>query len=386
MSKNKFRILQNLQYRLANLELNPNHLSLDLGKITIEGITYKKIRSGDDGIIILVKHPPDAPQEPKTYIIKAFTHKPTKNEKTRMGLDLITADQAMREWKSLTLLKGHPNVPQIISTELDTCALEVDNVVFPKAYLIREEYIENIYSITSYYINYLGISSNEDDTKFFIDYNLRTTLAKYLWGQVASLTKALRDHRIYHRDVDSCNFMIQMPSLRLFLLDFAKADIPGMQSPQSIMNFEDDEEDSSVSLRRRTQYKNVNNNGKSDTRYKIDHTTTDVLDYEMMCRWVSIAVSKPIYPQLYPNLEEENAVFKVEEEKMKLAMKDNLQTLLPLAKPPMAALKMNEKIYNMDKKIPLFWQDKLQDPVHTQAFLDTIHPKKRKRIVAEDGK
>ncbi len=49
----------------------------------------------------------------------------------------------------------------------------------------------------------VGLNHGPIDNKYYVDYNARNHLVQYVWGQAASLTCALSERGIYHRDVDT---------------------------------------------------------------------------------------------------------------------------------------------------------------------------------------
>lgn len=228
------RELERLHERVLALELNTANLinigkvrgvcilHANIGKVRVNGTDFREVSSGEDGEVIMA-----VPQTAKsrTYVIKVFKC-PTVDAKDQPEMDSIVLDQARREVTCLTLLKGHPNVPRLISKEVDTCTLLKDGVPHPKSVLIRQEYIKNLRDITNEKLEVLGLNQDPVDKMYYVDYNDRNRLVQYVWGQAASLTCALSERGIYHRDVDDCNFMIQMPELRLVLLDFMRAEVP----------------------------------------------------------------------------------------------------------------------------------------------------------------
>lgn len=361
MSQYFVKKLHQLHTRLACLELGRNHLDVNMGDINIvDNEQFKKIKKGDDGIIILVTPPQDPPDTGIKYVIKAILSFRHDNPETQAGLDTIAVDQAKREFQALTLLKGHPNVPQILSTELDTCNLTTETNSYVNVHLIRQEFLENISDISLRGFPVMGLSSDDDCKSFFIDFDMRLRLLQYLYGQVASLTKALRDHKIYHRDVDSCNFMIQMPSMRLFLFDFARANMPGLENADELQSKVLKNDSQRVLMTRKRQYVNLNNTFTGCKKLKIDFSTEDVLDYELMCHWISASIQNHVDSTLFQYAHDENITLLTEEFEMKLKMKDNCQELIVYAEPPTTALTIHEKMWNLYEKDKFFWVDKLR--------------------------
>ncbi len=213
------RLSFNLNSQLGKIEALRNKNSAEvLGK-------YQYLSQGDDGFVL--RFIPEIPDE-DSHVIKIF--KPPKTTGDQLNLTLqelqnISLDQANREFSGLSLMMGHPNVPLLLSSEVDVCDLSIDEVEYPQAYAIKLSYIPNLRPCGPRALSD-AFGAIMTDEGFIIDYEHRNRLAKYLWGQAASLSKALKELGIYHRDVDTVNLKIQTPDLRLILMDFARAALP----------------------------------------------------------------------------------------------------------------------------------------------------------------
>jgi len=209
------------------------HLNTQLGKIQAVGRQtdaenkgkYQYLSQGDDGFVL--RYIPELPDE-DAHVLKIFKSPPINEldfTPTQEELLVIPLDQAKREFSGLSLLMGHPNVPLLLSHEIDICDLVMDGIEYCQAYALKLSYISNLKPCGSQvFSDVFGVV--ETDEGLQIDYEHRNKLIKYLWGQAALLTTALKEAGIYHRDVDSVNLKIQTPDLRLCLMDFARASIP----------------------------------------------------------------------------------------------------------------------------------------------------------------
>jgi serine/threonine protein kinase len=259
-------ILDSLRSRLEILENDnrPMILSGDIGRFVIGDGTNTLIRgNSDDGFLLKVLETPGQGE----YVVKVFKRNQYLTESspepaarvsdtgasdpvaegqdakdTKKSLkeesDAIVRDQAVREIKALTLLKGHPNIPTVLSTELDTCVLRRRNGQELHSWAIRMEYVPGLSDIRVSTLRFLGYVI-DDAGHGHIDFGLRNRLALYLFGQVASITDALRRHGIEHRDIDGGNFKIQVPTLRLYLYDFARANVPHVDGMDETRNPDD---------------------------------------------------------------------------------------------------------------------------------------------------
>lgn len=347
------RILESLHERISRLELGA--LKANLGKIHVDGVQYKKIDQGDDGYIILALDDSDST---KKYIMKIFRTKEVSKE-DQPAMDALVADQAKRELTALTLLKGHPNVAKLISTEIDTCGLHMDGLEYPGSLMIRQEYIPDLVKISSFDWSVLSIVREGcgKDSSFHIDFKARNRLIRYVLGQIASVVKALKENGIYHRDCNFFNVMIQKSRLHFYLLDFARADLPGVAKADDLMK----EPASEVMMRiKKTRYENLNYLAKSD--------------FESIFRRTKMCILEACYSSLYDdNEDEEDVVRNIFDE----AERD-FDQLIPFAEPPKKELDQYEDVWNAYQVSKTFFKGKLTEPVHSDEVITMQAAKKRR--------
>lgn len=270
--------IQLLQARVSMLQLNKyphvntqTRLNANLGTVRVDDRHYTLLGSGDDGDVIL------AESETEKYVLKVYQRiiitddiNPETVEADQKEMDEIVADQALREFKALRSMRGHPNVSRLISTEVDTCNMHLNGVDFPGSLLVRMEYIPHAITLSDIFSGYnhvdmatLGIvkSMRGPHESFHIDFNDRVKLIEYLFGQCSSVSGELRMQGIYHRDCASCNIVISFPSLRLVLLDFARAEVPGMKRIRDIISKNSSQKIKDIKQKR---YHNYNDATDSD--------------------------------------------------------------------------------------------------------------------------
>lgn len=261
-------------------------LNANIGQISVDNDHYKHLGDGDDGDVILAEN------KTEKYVLKVFKRKiiedddnPETVEADQKEMDEIVADQALRELTALKLMSGHPNVSKLISTEVDTCNLHMDGRDLPESILVRMEYIPHAITLekildTHNHIDMatLGIvrKMRGPDESFHIDFGARVKLIAYLFGQCYSVSRELKRQGIYHRDCDACNIVISFPSLRLVLLDFARAEIKemGIKKIKLIIDKESSEKIQEIKYDR---YTNKNINKKSDLSSIFYHLENVVL-------------------------------------------------------------------------------------------------------------
>lgn len=254
--------------------LKTSKLNANLGRVRVDDHHYTHLGGGDDGDVILAENQEGENEE---YVLKVYKRFIMKNDaytdiaaEDQKEMDDIVADQALREFTALELMRGHPNVSRLISTEVDTCHLHIDGQDFPGSILIRMEYIPHAITLEDIKddsdqvdMATIGVvrTMRGPDESFHIDFGVRAKLIGYLFGQCFSLSDELRRHRIHHRDCDNCNIAISFPSLRLVLLDFARADMPGLQKTEDIIKKRTSYKMKKIRIKR---YRNLNMFKKTD--------------------------------------------------------------------------------------------------------------------------
>ena len=141
--------------------------------------------------------------------------------------NMISRDQAYREFKALKLTSDHPNFLRLCSSELEECEVQEEESSFApyNAWVIRFDYVANSMPINEFWF-YLGIVYNDD--KPCINYTTKSVLITHITHQMLSALNDLNSLGIRHRDLDEGNILIETTSntLHVYLIDFARADLP----------------------------------------------------------------------------------------------------------------------------------------------------------------
>lgn len=362
--------IKHLKKRINFVKLNMTkktviYLGGNLGSIEIEeGSRNQLLSQGDDGFVVKSTQN----DEPKTYIIKVYKAKLrekeyNKSQEVQDELKKIVQDQALREFTCLKLLQGHPNIFPLLSSEIDSCRikLEDESEYMPETSALRLSYIPRLQQFVTWFpdffqnkwAQYLGVILQ--DEALIIDFEHRNNLARYLFGQAASLAHALKEHNIYHRDIDSCNISIQMPQLRLYLMDFARAKLPGMEDPDTMHGSSEELQrkskkikksyndegifslDYELSLMKRQRYLNYNNTHNFKREDRLFPSQTDVEDRELLFHYIKLVVYDYAAVKVY--LSEQDNLKKTIIDYAKSKFITNLADLLPWSKPPEEDLK-----------------------------------------------
>ena len=220
-------IVNNLSWSISsarplNYVIRFLHANLDCGNSHLICIG-----SGDDGRVLKV-----VKDQQILYAMKVY-------EKDR-GSDIrnkISKDQAYREFKALKLISEHPNFLSLYSDELDECMVQETGGKLPpyEAWALRFNYVETSMPVDRFWF-YLGMVYHKDQP--CINYTTKSILITHITHQMLSALAHLRGLHIRHRDLDMCNILIQITSntLRVYFIDFARADLPdafGMQYTES---------------------------------------------------------------------------------------------------------------------------------------------------------
>lgn len=365
------------------------YLSARLDPIRI-GKNAVLLSEGDDGFIVWEK---DQDGNFAGYIIKAFKSRPGKSKEELELYKQTTRDQATRELKAMRLLAGHPNIMTLTSTELDECQVtDRRGFIHPEGYALRIGYVPNLKDMTSDgVLNRIELilqaeSPEADSQQLFchVDYNHRQRLEDYLWGQGADIANALKSKGIYHRDLDNCNIRIQMPTLRIYLMDFARADVPSVEgldeSPDPEELYKESEtidRDQEVAEKlpvyvvmyhraRMERYKNLN--------YDVNGVCSDGV---MLYTWINEALEElddSMKSRMYHGRDTEIMIAKKKRNANKVLFKeDKYESLLGLAAPPEEDLEQFRRVYelyNSRTSAPTFFLPvPMEHTVHTQEYL-----------------
>ena len=198
---------------------------------------FKTLATGDDGITILKKL-----VDGHQTVIKCFVDRGMKTHTDDSEIKFIkeiAKDQAMRELKAISLVGGHEN---FFSTATTPAKLEVITLrtrfdsVYENIPSIALNYVENLISIdnaTAFFGFSEGVENGshtlplvEINYKNTMNFEHRNILFKYVSNQLFSATDYMHSRGITHRDLDSVNVQVVYPSIRVKIMDFAKAGIP----------------------------------------------------------------------------------------------------------------------------------------------------------------
>jgi serine/threonine protein kinase len=272
----------------------------------------------------------------------------------------VARDQVLREFKALTLLKGHPNVPGLLSSEVDTCTLHVKSDEILKSFLIKMEYLPNLKDFYSTDLkNFEKILG--DDGSVTIDFVHMHILVDYVYGQAASLVTTLNEKGIQHRDIDVNNFLIQPDTLRIILMDFARAKLPyvdGMPDSQDpdviakhcedvMSNVSSTEEELEFAKYKHRRYKNYNKEATFGDMEKRDVVSDSIMFWYFISKAMDHLCTE-CRSRFYDS-QVEVAILKLKILKLKDLFDTDVKSIVHLATPPTENLKLYYKVHTSGK-------------------------------------
>lgn len=198
----------------------PLRAQLEFDDESIEMLGY-----GDDGVVLRWKRPGDS-----KIAVKTFKQQPRRvNPFIDTHLAQFAQDQAQRELSGLTLAAGHPCIPTVNSTELDTCTVKVRGQSPYPAWAVQMQLVNRLKPIDDA-IYGIGITKTGD-----LDASQFGAVIKHISAQLFSVLNHLHTHKIRHRDLDYTNVQVRKSDMHVFILDFARADLPGLTCPNTFL-------------------------------------------------------------------------------------------------------------------------------------------------------
>ena len=198
------------------------------------------IGQGSDGIVF---------KKNETTVIKLFSKTVAKPffEKPR---EWISEDQANREFKALQILTGHPNFVKLTGNDLeyytniniseDSARPARSGWGFDMEYLLGIKQISTVSPIWGKFVL---------DTKLGFSIKHRNCNVLDITCQLLSALSHLKTSKIQHRHLEESNIFLRLNDLNIFIMDFARAQIPihserkfelnipdGNQAPKDIIN------------------------------------------------------------------------------------------------------------------------------------------------------
>jgi len=199
----------------ANLDLDTLNEPRSLGK-------------GSDAEVIRVGYPDGRVEAVKLFAIESDLDDPVNIEKNLMSEDL-----ANREFKALSLVKGNPHFPVLISDELDTCSMNDDGVLLWRTWAVRMQLIEDSYKLHQIF-RLFGCCFVQGDMAW--DMSMFSRAVNCVIMQLMDAVGFLRSKGIRHMDLDVNNVMVHIPSFNVIVIDFARSDTRGGVSRQDFMH------------------------------------------------------------------------------------------------------------------------------------------------------
>jgi serine/threonine protein kinase len=212
---------------------------------TKDSARFKKVDEGDDGIVLV--------DTLSNTALKLFVSKTTRDRDLPKSTEAnmikavafheeISRDQAIREIKAMTLLKDHDNFLKLESHTFTSIQLiEGDERRVPViAPCIKMSFEPNLFQL-NHVIALFGFKPGEnfnqqlaENPHLFSQHSMifedRNVLFKHLMNQMYDAVVTMHGMGIYHRDLDLCNVKMKLPGYQLKIMDFARADVPDVDS------------------------------------------------------------------------------------------------------------------------------------------------------------
>jgi len=212
-------------------------------RFEIQGDTKTK-GFGDDGVLLVRGN----------TAIKIFV-KDTSGSAESKYINRIRRDQAYREYKALSIISKHyhPNFPTIISTELDTCTATLEDARQISGWAVQMQYIQSVNVLTTSRLWGLVLDEEED---LCFDFEYRNQNLNDIIQQLTSAVEFMGNRGIQHRDLDLCNLLMRIDDFQLFVVDFARSDLPN-----GVEGFEDtDSPEELITKSSSTKYYGIQHN------------------------------------------------------------------------------------------------------------------------------
>ena len=203
-------------------------LGAALAPVTADPV-YQQIGAGDDGILYRILDQTHLDGQPK--LLKVFLRAKSSNTVSQTEaeyLNTIRGDQVYREFKALKIIGSHPNFLNLYSNEVDACDVFLqDGASHPNSWAIQLNYVDCLEYISDV-TKYMGYSWEmiDDTSHVIMNFNYRSNLLIYIMEQFFTILNILKRNDIQHRDLDSVNVKIKLPEFKVYVFDFARANLP----------------------------------------------------------------------------------------------------------------------------------------------------------------
>ncbi len=369
----------------SKTEVTKIHLGANMGIITVNSHDNTEISRGDDGIIVKMSNPAD---KASPYVIKVFSTRKGTTPEWQEKYNFISKDQATREIKAMILLKDHPNIFKLRSTELSTCRLqEGTEKPMEESWLIEMEYVDGLVYLTDSPLQYLEYIVESRD-KITVNYAHRNRLIYYIYGQVASIIDAFNRHNIRHRDVDRVNLKMQMPWLKLYIMDFARADVPHLdgyddtEDPDKIFADSQDKRKRKFTTDRNAEMKFIeemkNRYYDYNQDYKDEIDKDKPSDMDMLLYWmktVTGSYSRKLAGRSHHDMEE-YTIFKQLRMDLDKRIRENPTQMGSFSAPPEKDIQQHMDVYKHDEWVQKQeeWYNNVSTIIYSKNYIDEAKP------------
>lgn len=266
----------------------------------------EEIGDGDDGKVIRLSRMDGKQTVAKLYISKFFLNirkDPAFVDNT--FFQEISKDQATREIKAMTLLRHHVNFLKIVKPSVFLVPLTIDDhdLIQDVPCIIMEEQ-ENMFRFRdiSKFIGFqqgnLSVSSPKPlSLRNEMNFEHRNIIFKYILNQLYEAKTVMQAANIQHRDLDTCNIMIEYPSMILKVMDFARADIPHIEG------FPDTESPLNIAKTAETQMKNSKGSPNMDLWAYCLKQYSNPLNYSHNVNSEQFILKTPMFTELTDEME-----------------------------------------------------------------------------------
>lgn len=179
------------------------------------------IGHGDDGRVLKAMRDDDVEYAMKVYL---------KNNQSEVK-DIISRDQAYREFKALKLIGKHPNFLKLFSDKLEECYVQEEGHFPYDAWVIRFSYVSDSMPIDKFWFHMGMVYVKRTPC---VDMTSTNIMAVHIVRQILSALAYMREKSIRHRDLDGCNILIQFSSdsVHVYFVDFGRADLPDAEATE----------------------------------------------------------------------------------------------------------------------------------------------------------
>jgi len=226
-SKSKLQI-PSLYSTLKTLEARIENMSHLLASLATPP-QYQKVGEGDDGLVVLDRFSGNAI---KIYII---------DQEYSEAKKAIRQEQAYRELKALRAIGQHPNIVGLKDNELmDIKDLTVGSRRITLGIGIQLEYAPHLANLRHAACVWGFVPKESTGApKAGMNFEHRNQILKHVLLQAFELLSVLEAKKLRHRDLDCSNVKLQLPTMTLKAMDFARTDISNTEEGKGIRNPDD---------------------------------------------------------------------------------------------------------------------------------------------------